>query len=301
VRIAIAGGTGAIGTPTVRRLLAAKHDVTLLVRPGHRELPPGVPATTVDFFDAQAVRTAIDGLKPHAVISHVTSLPKEIRPRGLRATYERNDRARKDAGEHLARAAAAAGARPIVSTVAFWYEPGPGEADETTPLWLDAPEPIRRSVWTLIELETALELSGAVVLRCGSLIGPGTYYDRAGSFGKRLATGRYPIIGTGAGVTSFVHVDDVAEATLHALDLPPSTYNVVDDEPAASRVWIAEFAAAYGGPTPKTVPPFAAKLMLGQALVEWNARSRGASNAKLRATGWAPTHPSWRKALLGLG
>jgi nucleoside-diphosphate-sugar epimerase len=233
-------------------------------------------------------------------VSHVTSLPKEIGPRRLRATYELNDRVRKHAGEHLARAAAAVGARPIVSTVAFWYEPGPGDADENTPLWLEAPEPIRRSVWTLIELETALELAGAVVLRCGALVGPGTYYERSGSFGKRLAKGRFPIIGAGAGVTSFVHVDDVAEATLDALDLPPGTYNVVDDEPAASRVWIPEFAAAYGGPAPKTVPSFAARLVLGPALQEWNARSRGASNRKLRAAGWAPRQPSWRKALSAL-
>ena len=54
---------------------------------------------------------------------------------------------------------------------------------------------------------------------------------------------RLPIVGTGAGVWSFVHIDDVALATAIALEAGPSgVYNIVDDEPAEVSIWLPELA-----------------------------------------------------------
>lgn len=53
--------------------------------------------------------------------------------------------------------------------------------------------------------------------------------------GKR----RYPMIGHGGGVVSWVHLDDAAAATALAIEhAGPTIYNIVDDDPAATREWL---------------------------------------------------------------
>ncbi len=54
---------------------------------------------------------------------------------------------------------------------------------------------------------------------------------------------RLPIIGNGAGIWSFVHVDDAARATALALEhAVGGIFNIVDDEPAEVSIWLPELA-----------------------------------------------------------
>ena len=88
-------------------------------------------------------------------------------------------------------------------------------------------------------------------------------------------------------MSSFVHVDDAAAATVLALDGPPGIYNVVDDEPAPLRDWLPVFAEAIGAP----VPPRVADADGGDA----EGYERGASNVKAkRELAWSLRYPSWR-------
>ncbi|MDQ6874778.1 MAG: NAD(P)-dependent oxidoreductase, partial [Actinomycetota bacterium] len=107
---------------------------------------------------------------------------------------------------------------------------------------------------------------------------------------------RYPIVGSGRGIHSFVHIDDAARATVAALSGPPGCYNIVDDEPAPAADWVPALAAAVGGPVPRHVPAGLAGVLAGKGLVNWMETLRGADNsaAKLRL-GWRPDHPSWRQ------
>jgi nucleoside-diphosphate-sugar epimerase len=297
MRVLFAGGTGVCGAPTVRRLREAGHEVTLLLRPIHRAAPAGLPVVIADATDADAVLAAVRAVRPDVVICQVSSFP--VNPDGQRAgeQFRANDMIRTVSTVNLAAAARAVGARTIAASVAFWYVPGSGPATEDQPLWFEAHEPISRSVWAIAELETAVGIGDGIVLRVGILIGSGTHFARDGTVGVKIATARYPILGEGAGVTSFVHTEDVAGATVHALGIAPGLYNVVDDEPATESVWLPAMAAMFGGPPPSRVPTPAAGLFLNRGFVDWRTHSRGASNAKLRATGWTPIHPSWRTAL----
>ena len=254
-------------------------------------------ARLVDLYDAEAVRAVVERVRPGAAVSLVSAMPDEIDQRTLAQTYRENDRIRRVAAEHLARAVRGLGARLIASSSAYWYEPGPDPADETVPLWFSAPPPTSHATLAVAALEAACAATAGVALRCGIYLGPGTYHDRLGDVGRRLARGQYPVIGDGNGVSSFVHVDDVARAVVLALDLPPGAYNAVDDEPAPARTWIPAFAAAYGGPAPKGVPAIAARLITERGIVTWIERCRGASNIKLRAAGWTPEFASWRATL----
>ncbi|GAA2799913.1 hypothetical protein GCM10020219_083820 [Nonomuraea dietziae] len=123
-----------------------------------------------------------------------------------------------------------------------------------------------------------------VVLRYGLLYGPGTWYSPGGWAEGELREGR---LAAGAAVSSFVHVVDAARAALLALDWPDGVVNVVDDEPAAAWEWVPALAAALDLPAPPLT-------------VEREGWERGASNAKARALGWRPAHPSWRIGFPGL-
>ena len=84
---------------------------------------------------------------------------------------------------------------------------------------------------------------------------------------------------------SFVHIDDVAAATLAALErgAPGEIYNVVDDEPAPVREWLPALAEAIGAPPPRHVPRWVARL-LGEHVVAMMCEIRGASNEAPRAS-----------------
>ncbi|MDQ3863964.1 MAG: NAD(P)-dependent oxidoreductase, partial [Actinomycetota bacterium] len=76
----------------------------------------------------------------------------------------------------------------------------------------------------------------------------------------------------------------------------PGVYNVVDDEPARAAEWMPLYAEALGAKPPPRVPLFIARLLAGEALVEWMLGLRGASNAKIKEeTGWRPRYESWRR------
>jgi len=142
-----------------------------------------------------------------------------------------------------------------------------------------------------------------LVLRYGGLYGPGTGLTDDADLTALLHKRRFPIIGDGAGVWSFVHVDDAAAATVAAIDAGgPGSYNVADDEPAAVADWLPELARALDAPPPRHVPVWLGRLVAGTVAVSMMTRIRGADNAKAkRELGWVLRYPSWREGFrLGL-
>lgn len=143
----------------------------------------------------------------------------------------------------------------------------------------------------------------AVVLRYRFFYGPGTWYTGDGDVGRQVRARRYPIVGGDDDVFSFVHIEDTAAATVAALTGPPGTDNVVDDDPAAMKVWLPAMAEALGAKPPMRVPRAVARLAAGSGPVTWMERLEGAGNAKARRElGWRPRYPSWRdgfRAALG--
>ena len=259
----------------------------------------GATPVIVDVLDGPALSRAVVEARPDVVVNQLTDLPDAPSPRGMKAAYAANNRARGEGGRNLLSAARAAGAeRYLTQSVAFFCRPTgqPGLRDEDTPLWTDAAGIFGEAVRVVEQVEREALAAGGVVLRYGFFGGPGTWYDADGAVGKLVRKRRYPLIGEGAGVHSFVHVDDAAAATVAALDAPSGVYNVVDDEPAPTSEWLPGFAAALGAPAPRRVPALPVKLLGGRPLVDWQESLEGASNARARALGWAPRHGSWRTA-----
>ena len=93
------------------------------------------------------------------------------------------------------------------------------------------------------------------MLRYGWFYGPGTYYASDGSIAEQVRKRRFPVVGKGSGVVSFLHVEDAAGATVVASERgAPGVYNVVDDEPAPFAEWLPVYAEALGAKRPRRVP-----------------------------------------------
>jgi nucleoside-diphosphate-sugar epimerase len=306
MRVFVAGASGAVGRPLLPQLVAARHTVVALTRVPSRMAAiaaTGAEAVVGDVFDREGLIAAVRAAMPDAIINQLTDLPAAINPRQLDAIYERNNRVRREGTRNLIAAAVQSGVRRfVVQSMATWYRPEGGLIkSESDPLWTDAPEPIGEAVRTVAAMETSVmrETPIAVVLRYGGFYGAGTWYTPGGEIARRIKSRGLPIIGDGAGITSFVHVDDAASAAVAALSARASSiYNVVDDDPAPAAEWIHVYAAAIGAPRPLKVPAFIARLAFGKALTTWMTTMRGASNAKIAADlGWRPRHRTWREAI----
>ncbi len=245
------------------------------------------------------MHAAIERERPHAVIEELTSLPKHYTPEEMRAAAGRDRTVRIEGGRNVQNAARAAGAhRYIVQSTGFFYCAGSGLATEADPLALDASPAIAASVRTYMQIEERVlgspDLEG-IALRYGFFYGPGTYHDPDnGSISQQVRQQKYPVIGSGQGVFSFVHVEDAAAATVAALEGDPGIYNIVDDDPSEMRIWLPAFANAIGAPEPPRVSEEEASKTAGPDSVYYATRLRGASNTKAkRELGFAPRRLEW--------
>jgi nucleoside-diphosphate-sugar epimerase len=306
MRIFVAGATGVLGSRLVPLLLEGGHELVGMTRsPERAERLRAAGATPVvaDGLDREAVLSAVRQARPEVVVHQLTALAGATDFRRLDEGFAPTNRLRTAGTDILLAAALAAGARRFVAqSYAGWpfaREGGPVKTEED-PLDPDPPGELRRSLDAIRHLESAVlgadGLAG-VVLRYGGFYGPGTSLGDGGFMLDDLRRRRFPIVGAGTGVWSFVHIDDAAAATAIAVERgAPGCYQIVDDDPAPVSEWLPALAAAIGAKPPRRVPAWLARLLIGEHGVVLMTEIRGASNAKARRElGWRPAHPSWRQ------
>jgi nucleoside-diphosphate-sugar epimerase len=305
MRVFVAGGSGAIGRALVPRLVAAGHEVAATTRSADKAAMVeslGATPVVVDALDEPALMAAVKAFRPDAVMNQLTSLPQRYNPRRIGPWYALTNRLRVDGTKILLAAAGEVGARRFIQqSIAFAYKnAGPPVLEEDAPLWIDAPEPFGGAVRATAEgerLATTAEGITGVALRYGQLYGPGTYFAAGGDFERQAKSRMLPIVGSGAGIFSFLHITDAA--AIAALDRGAGIYNITDDEPAATRDWIPAFCREVGAPAPMNVPALLARIAAGSVAAGLLTEGRGASNAKAkRELSWSPSHPTWRKGFL---
>ncbi len=303
MRVFLAGATGAIGAPLVRLLVDDSHQVTGMTRSPTKAAAlraAGAEPVIADALDADAVMSAVAEARADVLIHQLTAIPARIDPRKVTRDFALTDRLRTEGTRHLLAAArASAVSRIIAQSIAFAYAPGPAGTVhvEDDPLIANPPGQFKRTAAAVAELERAVLGDGGLVLRYGYFYGPATAISAAGSIGEDVARRRLPIVGTGAGVWSFIHIEDAADATVRALTHGESgPYNIVDDEPALVSEWIPALAGALGAKPPRHVPAWLARPLAGEYGVMTMTRAQGASNARAKGgLGWTPRHPSWRE------
>jgi nucleoside-diphosphate-sugar epimerase len=303
MRVLVAGGTGAIGRQLVPLLLERGDEVVVLSR-GTRDREwveaAGAQYVRADALVAGQVNRAVKAAAPDAIVDLLTALPDPIDPRRIDRDMTATNLLRKLGAENLIAAASAAGVSRIVAeSVAFVYDPGEGEVNpEGAQLWRRPPRRFAPALEAIRSHERALRRAGGIVLRFGHLYGPGTSYARGGGAADQVLRGKFPIVGGGTGVFSFVHVVDAARAIDAALrvDSGPTLLNVVDDDPAPVSEWLPVYADLLGAKRPSKAPAPVARLFAGSYGVAFLTKIRGASNARAKeALGWEPLYTSWRE------
>ncbi len=311
MKIFVAGATGALGRRLVPLLTAAGHEVAGLTRsPAKADLLRRIGATPVvaDALDPSPVMNAVRQQKPEIIVHELTSI-KKVDLRNFDRGFAETNRLRKEGTDYLLAAAREAGARRFIAqSFAGWPYARAGGPIKTEEDSLDPnpPPSYRRTLEAIRYLKSAVTGETSMerlVLRYGSLYGPGTAISEQGWMVNEVRRRRIPIIGGGGGVWSFTHVDDAARFTRAAIERgAPGVYNIVDDDPAPVAQWLPALAEALGAKPPLKVPAWIARFAIGDAVV-FMTNVRGASNAKAkRAFGVNLIWPSWRDGFKrGLG
>jgi 2-alkyl-3-oxoalkanoate reductase len=217
MRVFIAGRSGAIGVPLIRRLVGAGHEVTALTRTRDKESmlrALGATAAFADALDAEALRRVIVAARPSHVIHQLTALPK-MGPRRAR-DLEPTNRLRIDGTRYLIAASVAAGAKRIVAGSFALFRAARG----------DEPADVRAGIDAVVSMESQILEANrrgtieGVVLRYGLFYGaevPSTQQMIA-LVRRRLL----PIVRGDRSLLPCIHIEDAASATVLALDRAPA-------------------------------------------------------------------------------
>jgi nucleoside-diphosphate-sugar epimerase len=298
MRVFVAGASGAIGTRLVSQLTNSGHEVigsATSAKSADRVRRVGAKPVIVDLLDADAVRKAIIGAAPDAIIHEATALANVTFGRNLDKQFVVTNRLRVQGTDALIAAAREAGVSNFVAQSFASYRgirEGGMVKTEDDPLDTNPPAKMRQSWDAMNHLEEEVTEFGGIVLRYGVFYG-------ASNDGllEPVRKRQFPIVGDGGGYISWIHLEDAAAATVIALDHDgPAIYNIVDDEPAPVRDWLPVLAESLGAKPPRKVPRWFARLLAGEAAVVLGTEARGTSNVKAkRELGWEPRYASWRQ------
>jgi 2-alkyl-3-oxoalkanoate reductase len=315
MRIFVAGATGALGKQLVPQLVANGHEVVGMTRTGSKQdelQGMGARPVVADALDPDAVAQAVAEAEPEVIVHQLTALSGSFDMRKVDQFFAATNRLRTAGTDHLLAAGRAVGARRFVAqSYAGWpfARTGGPVKSETDPLDPTPPQAMREVLDAIRHVEDAVtgaEWVEGIVLRYGGFYGPDTSLssDPRADISQNIRKRKFPVLGSGAGMWSFVHIADAASATVAAIERgSPGIYNVVDDEPAPVREWVPALASALGAKPPRRLPRWLGRLAAGEAATVMMTEIRGASNAKARRElGWQPRYPSWRQGFAqGLG
>jgi nucleoside-diphosphate-sugar epimerase len=261
----------------------------------------GAVPVVADGLDPDQVAEAVGKAKPDVIVHQLTALAGKGM-RGLKHRVAMTNRLRTEGTDHLLSAGQAVGVRRFVaqSNYALYARTGGPVKSEEDPVDPSPPGKLREGLAAIRHLEQAVldaRWTEGIVLRYGGFYGPGTNMTPGGDLFEMIRKRRFPMIGDGGAVWSFIQIADAVEATVAAVEHGSrGVYNIVDDDPAPVAEWLPALARTLGAKKPLRVPKFIVRLFAGEAGVVMMTEARGASNAKAkRELDWRPAYPSWRE------
>src|SRR5262245_23962073 len=306
MRVFVAGATGVIGRQLVPRLVTAGHEVTGMTRTESKQAvleELGATPVVADALDPDQVADAVARSKPEVIVHEMTAIGA-LDLRHFDRDFAQTNRLRTEGTDHLLSAGHAVGVRRFVAqsvaTYGLYARTGGPVKSEDDPLDPTPVPEMRETFAAIRHLEEAVlgaRWTEGIALRYGAFYGPGTSMAPGEEQFELIRKRKFPVVGDGAGVWSFIHVADAAEATVAAIEQGTrGVYNVVDDDPTPVAEWLPALADMLGGKRPMRVPRLVGRLAVGKTGVMMMTEMRGASNAKAkRELSWKPAHPSWRE------
>jgi nucleoside-diphosphate-sugar epimerase len=220
MHVLVGGATGANGRRLIPQLTAAGHEVTATTRTSAKAeqlRALGARAVVVDGLDAAAVTKAVSDARPDAIVHQMTALAGKPDLRRFDRWFATTNVLRTRGTDILLAAARDAGvSRFVAQSYIGWTNPRVGGPVKRESDGLDPDPPPQQwealaAIRHLEETVPAAPLEG-IVLRYGNFYGPGASEDLVELIRKR----RFPLVGDGAGVWSWMHLDDAAGATVAA-------------------------------------------------------------------------------------
>jgi nucleoside-diphosphate-sugar epimerase len=265
MKILLTGGTGYIGSAVLDRLTAAGHEVTAVVRSedAHATVESaGATGVVGDLFDSTWLR---EQLTSHDAGIHTA------------AGSDADDARLNESVVDAATAAFGGTQNPFVLTGGVWTYGSGADLHEA-----GAPNPVPLTAWR-VPLERRLLESDVRA----SVVQPGVVYGHGAGIPAMLV-GQRSLPGSGDQHWTTVHVDDLADLYVAALEAPggQAYLGVSGQNPSVRELGdaIGEDVTAQGDQaTLDALGPFGEALLLDQQ----------ATGAKARADlGWNPTRPS---------
>lgn len=261
----ITGGNGFVGRHLVSALQERGDTVRVLASPTADVTWLGERAVAIFRGDVRRPETLQDPMDGADAVVHLVA---DTRPWGPRQhSYAVNVLGT----ENICRAALKAGVSRLVHVSTFMVY----DTAVRRPLTEDDPlAPLHESYSVtkaeadrLVQRMIAEAHLPAVILRLGSLLGPG---DRRnfGRIAERVRAGKAIIVGSGANAVPFVYISDVVQALLLALDSQHAVgqvYNVGNDHPLTQEQWLSAIADEFGIRPPHLRVPYSALYAAGYA------------------------------------
>jgi nucleoside-diphosphate-sugar epimerase len=297
MKVFIAGASGALGKPIIRRLIDHGHDVIALARGASGQDTRAITRVRADALDRDALLRAVDGLGADAVVHELTALKRPpLRHRDMVMT----DRLRIEATANLLEAAKVLGATRFVTQS---FAPGYGYRDHGESLITEdepfgAPQGNAADPHLAAMRSTEEQASSApigIALRYGLLYG-----GDGERMSPALARRRVPVVR--GGLLPWVHHEDAAAATVAALEHGTTgAYNVVDDEAATWESVINAMARGFGCARPYRVPEWLFRLIAPNISMIAVDTSMRVSNARAKQVlGWEPQYPTYREGIAAM-
>ncbi len=254
MRVFVVGASGAIGSRLVRQLIERGHEVIGTYKSPAKDAlvrSLGAEPIAVNLLDARAVRRAVLDAEPDAIVHEATALSNLRLSRKLDRPFAETNRLRTEGIDALLAAAKEVGVRRFVaqSFASYRYARVGGPVKtEDDPLDPSPPAGMQESATAMRYLDETVTAADGIALRYG-----GFYGASNDGWAELVRKRQFPIVGSGGGVISFIHLDDAAAATTLALEHGGAgIYNVVDDEPAPMCEWIPLLATVLGAKPPET-------------------------------------------------
>lgn len=298
MKIFVTGGTGILGQPTIRLLVARGHQVTVLVRNEQRApLMTELGATPLlgDLFDTNFVRLAVENAE--SVLHLATAIPKKAAPSVK--DWALNDRIRCEGTQNLLNATQKRNLHSFVlQSVTFLYGGTRGEwKREEDPL----PRNVPRNLRSAAEMEAnalaeyKINETPVVILRGALFYSPTAYSTRA--MLDAIRHRRFPIIGSGEQYWHWIYVDDMARAVVLAAEhpAPGEIFNVADDWPFHAADGMNYMAAQLNAPAPFKMSVLLARIFAGGTASFLAQSARYRTDKIKKMLGWSPKYPTYRE------